>query len=100
MGSNDRRENWSADAVAATSVQVLGSGPAMAMATQYQTFAQASGLAALNAVAGQQNLYMLQRTSTTRDVTAIMPRRARRSAPDKSGLAVAILGLAMALNKG
>ncbi|HYI72158.1 MAG TPA: RebB family R body protein [Skermanella sp.] len=100
MSSNGRPNNWSVDAVAAISAQVLGSSPAMGMASQYQSFAQASGLAALNAVSGQQNMYMLHRAAATRDIAAALPRRAPRAAPDHSGLALAILGLALALNKG
>jgi hypothetical protein len=65
------------DAVASTGVQVLGSGPAMALASQYQTGAQAAGLAALNAVSAQHNQYMQHRVSMVREVTAILPSRHR-----------------------
>ncbi|EWY38409.1 RebB like protein [Skermanella stibiiresistens SB22] len=77
MPSAERPTNGMTDAVASTNVQVLGSGPAMAMASQYQTGAQAAGLAALNAVAAQHNQYMQHRVAMVREVTAVLPSRHR-----------------------
>jgi hypothetical protein len=59
------------DAVTQTNVKVLGEAPAMAMATVYQTMAQAIGLSMQNAVANQQNMNTLSIAVLTKCVSQL-----------------------------
>lgn len=60
------------DAVTQTNVKVLGEAPAQAMGSLFQTNAQASGNAALNATAQQQNAATLSQAVTTRCVQVLL----------------------------
>lgn len=60
------------DAVTQANVKVLGDAPAMAMGTLYQTIAQATGIAAENAVAHQQGLNSVALAVATRCVHALV----------------------------
>jgi hypothetical protein len=59
------------DAVTQTNVKVLAEAPAMAMATVYQTMAQAIGLSMQNAVANQQNMNTLSVAVLTKCVSQL-----------------------------
>lgn len=60
------------DAVTQANVKVLGDAPATAMGMLYQTIAQASGMAAGNAVAHQQNAHSVALAVATRCVNALV----------------------------
>lgn len=60
------------DAVTQANVKVLGDAPAVAMGALYQTIAQATGIAAQNAVAHQQNANNLASAVATRCVNALV----------------------------
>lgn len=59
------------DAVTQTNVKVLAEAPAMAMATVYQTMAQAIGLSMQNAVANQQTMNTLSVAVLTKCVSQL-----------------------------
>ncbi|HYI72155.1 MAG TPA: RebB family R body protein [Skermanella sp.] len=102
MSSTDQHTSPGDDSVAAISVQVLGSSPAMAIASQYLNLAQACGLAALNAVAAQQQRYMQESAALAREITAILPAQApsHGGSTNQQGMAAAIMELALSLNRG
>jgi hypothetical protein len=66
------------DAVTQANVKVLADAPAMAMGTLYQTVAQATGIAAQNAVAQQQNANNVALAVATRCVNALLGRPLNR----------------------
>jgi hypothetical protein len=66
------------DAVTQANVQVLADAPAMALGTLYQSVAQATGIAAQNAVAHQQNSNNVSLAVTTRCVNALLGGPAKR----------------------
>ncbi|HTC11160.1 MAG TPA: RebB family R body protein [Acetobacteraceae bacterium] len=68
------------DAVAQVNVEVSGDAPAQAMATTYQTTAQAVSLAMQNAVAGQQTLAALSQAILRSCVQALGAPTLRKSA--------------------
>ena len=67
------------DAVTQANVKVLADAPAMALGSLYQTMAQASGIAAQNAVAQQQNSNNVALAVTTRCVSALVGEAMKRS---------------------
>ena len=60
------------DAVTQANVKVLGEAPAQALATVYQTLAQATSLVMQNAVAAQQQMQAISTAATVQAVNAIM----------------------------
>ncbi len=62
------------DAVSQVDVAVVGQSPAMAMASLYQNLAQASALAALNAVYAQQQTNIAFQAATVRAVQTLLGR--------------------------
>lgn len=67
------------DAVTQANVKVLADAPAMALGSLYQTMAQASGIAAQNAVAHQQSSNNVALAVTTRCVSALVGEPMKRS---------------------
>lgn len=59
------------DAVTQTSVQVVASAPAVALANLYQATAQAMSNAAHNATIAQQNANMVMQATTTQGVALL-----------------------------
>jgi len=59
------------DAVAQTTVTVLGESPTMAIATTHQSTAHAIALAMHNAVSNQQNLNVMLTATLARSVAAL-----------------------------
>lgn len=59
------------DSITQTSVQTLGSAPAVAMGNLYQATAQALSNAAHNAVSGQQQAYVTAQSATTMGVATL-----------------------------
>ena len=60
------------DSVTQSNVKVVGEAPAAAMGSLYQTIAQATGAAAQNAVANQQNGNTVALATTTRCVDVLV----------------------------
>ena len=60
------------DSVTQSNVKVLGEAPAQAMGSLYQTIAQATGLAAQNAVVQQQGANNVAMAVATRCVNALV----------------------------
>ena len=60
------------DAVTQTNVKVLADAPAQALATVYQTMAQAVGLGMQNATAAQQQMNTINQAVTTQCANLIM----------------------------
>ena len=60
------------DAVTQANVKVLADAPAMAMGSLFQAVAQATGIAAQNAVANQQNANNVALAVATRCVNALV----------------------------
>jgi hypothetical protein len=60
------------DAVTQSNVSVVGNAPATAMGALYQTMAQATGLAAQNAVAAQQQTQTISTATTTLAVKTLL----------------------------
>ncbi len=59
------------DAVTQVNAAVLGQAPAVAMATAYQTLANAAAMAALNAVQAQQQGFIAHQAATDRAVAML-----------------------------
>lgn len=59
-------------AISQTNVTVLGSAPAQAMGTLYQTLGNAMALATINAVQAQQQTNMLFQAATARSVRLLL----------------------------
>ena len=60
------------EVVAAANLKVLGDAPAMAMGMVYQSMAQATALAAQNAVSGQQRMQSISEAATTAAVDKLL----------------------------
>jgi hypothetical protein len=60
------------DAVTQANVAVLGTAPAQALATDYQTLAQSVGLGMQNAVASQKNLATIASSVTTQAANLLL----------------------------
>lgn len=60
------------DAVAQTSLLVVGVAPAMAMANLYQTLANSVAMASLNAVFAQQQANMALQTATIQGIAVLL----------------------------
>ncbi|HLZ68170.1 MAG TPA: RebB family R body protein [Aliidongia sp.] len=63
--------NQITDSVSQSSVTVLGDAPGLALASLYQTMAQATGLALQNAVANQQSLAAVNQAATAAAVALL-----------------------------
>jgi hypothetical protein len=60
------------DAVTQTNVAVVGAAPAMAMASLYQTLANAIAMASMNAVYAQYQVNMLHQAATAGEVALLL----------------------------
>jgi len=60
------------DAVTQADLTVLGDAPAVALATLYQSLAQATGLASQNAVAAQQSLAAVNQAATASAIATLL----------------------------
>jgi len=60
------------DSISQANVTVLGDAPAVALSLVYQSLAQATGLAAQNAVAAQQSLAAIGQAATASAIAMIL----------------------------
>lgn len=60
------------DAVTQTNLLVLGTAPAMAMASLYQTLANSIAMASMNAVYAQQQAQIAHQAATTQGVALLL----------------------------
>jgi hypothetical protein len=60
------------DSISQANVTVLGDAPAVALSLVYQSLAQATGLAAQNAVAAQQSLAAIGQAATASAIALIL----------------------------
>lgn len=60
------------DAVTQTNLLVLGTAPAMAMASLYQTLANSIAMASMNAVHAQQQAHIAHQAATTQGVALLL----------------------------
>jgi hypothetical protein len=60
------------DAITQTNVQVVGTAPAMAMGSLYQTIGNSVAMAAANAVYAQQQANVTYQTASTMGVTSLI----------------------------
>jgi len=60
------------DAVTQTSVLVVGTAPALAMASLYQTMANSLAMAALNAVHAQQQANIVHQAATAQGIALLL----------------------------
>lgn len=60
------------DAVTQTNLLVVGTAPAMAMASLYQTLANSVAMAAMNAVYAQQQANMAHQAATVKGISVLL----------------------------